>query len=394
MEGKRRHLLAGGLAALMLWGLCPGVSASEGEELITVLTQPAAPEISAKSGILIEQTTGQILYEKNAHEKMHPASVTKIMTLLLVMEAIDSGKISLEDRVVTSDYASSMGGSEIWLAPGEEMSVHDLIKATAVSSANDAAVALGEHVAGSNDGFVAMMNRRAQELGMADTQFVNAHGLDAEGHMTSAHDIAVMSRELLSHSKILEYTTIWMDTLRDGATSLVNTNRLIRFYKGATGLKTGTTSLAGSCLSASASREGVSFIAVVMGCATSDERFASARALLDHGFANWETVTPELGEEFPATLPVVGGIADTLPLAYDPPAQVLIPKGRRGDISRVLTLPEALEAPVEEGQVLGKVEYFLDDEKLGESAVFAGEGVRKKSFWDALLQMLLSMLKM
>ncbi|MBE6885592.1 MAG: D-alanyl-D-alanine carboxypeptidase [Ruminococcaceae bacterium] len=394
MEGKRRHLLAGGLAALMLWGLCPGVSASEGEELITVLTQPAAPEISAKSGILIEQTTGQILYEKNAHEKMHPASVTKIMTLLLVMEAIDSGKISLEDRVVTSDYASSMGGSEIWLAPGEEMSVHDLIKATAVSSANDAAVALGEHVAGSNNGFVAMMNRRAQELGMADTQFVNAHGLDAEGHMTSAHDIAVMSRELLSHSKILEYTTIWMDTLRDGATSLVNTNRLIRFYKGATGLKTGTTSLAGSCLSASASREGVSFIAVVMGCATSDERFASARALLDHGFANWETVTPELGEEFPATLPVVGGIADTLPLVYDPPAQVLIPKGRRGDISRVLTLPEALEAPVEEGQVLGKVEYFLDDEKLGESAVFAGEGVRKKSFWDALLQMLLSMLKM
>lgn len=393
MQGKLKHLLAGGLAALMLWGFCPGVAASEGE-IVTVLTQPAAPEISAKSGILIEQTTGQILYEKNAHEKMHPASVTKIMTLLLVMEAIDSGKISLEDRVVTSDYASSMGGSEIWLAPGEEMSVHDLIKATAVSSANDAAVALGEHVAGSNDGFVAMMNRRAQELGMADTQFVNAHGLDAEGHMTSAHDIAVMSRELLSHSKILEYTTIWMDTLRDGATSLVNTNRLIRFYKGATGLKTGTTSLAGSCLSASASREGVSFIAVVMGCATSDERFASARTLLDHGFANWETVTPELGEEFPATLPVVGGIADTLPLVYDPPAQVLIPKGRKGDISRVLTLPEALEAPVEEGQVLGKVEYFLDDEKLGESAVFAGEGVRKKSFWDTLIQMFLSMLKM
>ena len=243
-------------------------------------------EVPAKSAILMEQSTGQVLCEMNADEQMPPASITKVMTLLLVMEAVESGRLSLEDTVTCSPHASSMGGSQIWLEVGEQMTVQDLIKATAVASANDASVALAEKVAGSEDAFVVMMNERAEQLGMTGTHFVNCTGLDAPGHLTTARDIATMSRILIQHPMIREYSSIWMDSLRGGETQLVNTNKLVRFYDGATGLKTGTTDGAGSCLAATATRNGLSLVAVSLGSATSDERFQSARNILEYGCAN------------------------------------------------------------------------------------------------------------
>ena len=243
--------------------------------------------ISAPSGVLMEASTGKILYEKNPHDKRPCASITKVMTLLLVFEAIDSGKLSLEDTVTTSEHAASMGGSDIWLEPGEEMSADDMIKATVVASANDAAVALAEHISGSEETFVAQMNQRAAQLGMTDTVFKNCNGLDEEGHITSAYDVAVMSRELMKHEKIFDYTSIWLDNLRGGKTQIVNTNKLLKTYNGITGLKTGTTDDAGCCISATATRDGMSLIGVVLGADTGKQRFADAAALLDHGFANY-----------------------------------------------------------------------------------------------------------
>ena len=262
------------------------------EEIAETAAEPGANlELPAKGAALMEVSTGRLLYEQDAHVQLAPASITKVMSLLLIMEAIDNGQFGVDTVVTASDYACSMGGSQIWLEPGETMTVDELLKATAVASANDATVALAELVAGSEEVFVQRMNARAEELGMQDTHFVNCTGLDAEGHVTSAYDVAVMSRALIQHSLIKNYSTIWMDTLRGGQSSLVNTNKLVRFYPGATGLKTGTTSQAGSCLAATAEKDGMELVAVVLGCPSSNDRFNSARKLLDHGYANWARVS-------------------------------------------------------------------------------------------------------
>lgn len=283
-------------------------------------------ELESKSAILIEQTTGKVLYEENADIQMSPASITKIMSLLLIVEDIEAGNLSLDSMIQCSEHAASMGGSQIWLEPGEQMSVNDLLKAVAIGSANDATCALGEAVAGSEEGFVTMMNNRAAELGMKNTVFKNCSGLDTDGHVSTARDIAIMSQELLKHDIIYNYTTVWMDTLRGGKTQLVNTNKLIRFYDGATGLKTGTTNNAGCCLSASATRNGLKLIAVIMGSDNSDKRFKSARKLLDMGFANYEFAQIEL------TLPVdnigvTNGTEKTVKLVTDSSQSFLLPKG-------------------------------------------------------------------
>lgn len=350
--------------------------------------------LPAKSAILLEQNTGKVLYEQNADEKLPPASVTKVMTLLLVMEALESGKITLEDMVVTSEYANSMGGSQIWLKVGEEMSVNDLLKAVAISSANDASVLLGEHVAGSNDAFIAMMNQRAGELGMENTTFVNCTGLDETGHETTARDIAIMSRELMKHPKISEYSTVWMDSLRGGATELVNTNKLVRFYDGATGLKTGTTSGAGSCLSATATRNGLSLVAVVMGCSTSDDRFASARGLLDFGFANYVSLTPPSIAPQLTPVPVLRGVEQSVSVDFNEPGSFVIEKGAEDALTQEITLADNVEAPVDAGQLLGKVEVVVSGEVVGSYNLFAATAVERMTIDKAFATLLREMLRM
>ncbi len=264
--------------------------------------------ISAPSAILMEARTGKILFEKNAHENRPCASITKVMTLLLVFEAMDSGRLSLDDTITSSAHAASMGGSDIWLEEGESMTADDMIKATVVASANDAAVALAEHISGSEDAFVEQMNARAKELGMDDTTFKNCNGLDEEGHLTSAYDVALMSRELMKHEKIYDYTSIWLDYLRNGETQIVNTNKLLKTYKGITGLKTGTTDDAGCCMAASAQRDGMTLLSVVLGCDTGKQRFADSAALLDYGFANYAVKELKAPEDLPDTLSVNGGM--------------------------------------------------------------------------------------
>lgn len=341
-------------------------------------------DIPCKSAILIEQESGKILFEKDADTLMPPASITKIMTMLLVMEAIDSGKISLEDEVTCSPHASSMGGTQIWFEPGEQMTVHELLKATAIASANDAAVALGEHVAGSEEGFVEMMNRRASELGMTNTTFKNATGLDAEGHLTTARDIATMSAELLKHPKITEYTTIWMDSLRNGSTELVNTNKLVRFFKGATGLKTGTTDGAGSCLSASATRDGLSLIAVVLGADTSDQRFGSARGLLEYGFANFEVKPVPEPEPKIVPIKVEGGVRQQIELKSCAPKQMLVEKGSGDSLTQQQVMEEYFEAPVSEGTHAGTIRILLDGVVICEYDLVTAESVEKMNMRSAL----------
>lgn len=358
----------------------------------TAPTAAQAEEIAAKSAVLIDAGSGQLLFEKNAHEKMPPASITKIMTLLLVVEAIEAGKIGWDDMVSCSEHAASMGGTQIWLEPGEEMRLEDLFKAAAVNSANDASMALAEYVAGSEEAFVEQMNARAQELGMADTTFVNPTGLDAEGHVSTAWDIALMSRELLRHEKVTEYTTIWMDSLRDGKTALTNTNKLVRFYEGCTGLKTGTTDGAGSCLSASATRDGLSLIAVSMGSTTSEERFASCRTLLNYGFSAFESFTPEVPKEELAPVTVKGGIAETVPLTLSSAESILVAKGRSADVSRTVEVPTETEAPVEKGAQLGQVIFSLDGQVLAKLPILAGETVSRMNFSSAFMILLKSFL--
>ena len=283
-------------------------------------------EVKAPSAVLMEAQTGKILYEKNAHEVRACASITKVMTLLLVMEALDSGKIGLQDTVTASEHASSMGGSDIWLEPGETMTVDDMLKATVIMSANDCAVALAEYVAGSEDEFVKQMNERGKELGMKDTTFKNCNGLDEDGHVTSAYDIALMSRELIKHKKIFDYTTQWIDHVRGGKTQLVNTNKLIKSYQGITGLKTGTTGKAGSCISATAVRGGVSLIAVVLGSATTDDRFSAASKLLDYGFANWSVAKPNIPNEAYTPVPVANGMENAVEPEVNAGESVIVPK--------------------------------------------------------------------
>jgi len=317
-------------------------------------------EIKAKAAVLMDASTGKVLMKHNENQRLYPASVTKIMPLLLVTEAIDGGKIALNDMVTVSATAAAKGGSQIWLKEGEQMSVDDLLKATAVYSANDACTALGEYIAGSDEAFVKMLNDRAKELGMTNTNFENCTGLDdtTENHLTTAMDVAIMSRELLKHELIINYTTIWMDSLREGQTELVNTNKLVRFYDGTTGLKTGTTSKAGCCVSASAMREGTHLIAVVMGSDNSSDRFETAKAMLNWGFANYATVTPFVEPSLIPDVAVINGVSDKITPVLSEIEPVLIKKGREEDINRTIDLAVDVAAPVEKGQVLGNVTFY------------------------------------
>ncbi len=327
--------------------------------------------ISAPSAILVEAETGQVLFEKNSHDRRPPASVTKIMTMLLTVEAIDRGQIALEDMVRCSELAASMGGSQVYLEPNEEMSVRDMLKAVAVASGNDAAVALSEHIAGSAEGFVAMMNKRAEELGMADTHFVNCNGLDDPEHLTSAHDIALMSRELVKHPLIFDFTGIWMDSLRDGAFGLVNTNKLIRFYEGANGLKTGSTSVAKFCLSASATKNGMTLIAVVLGAESSKERFGDASRLLDYGFANYAVADSLLTPDELLPVRVLKGKEQTVESGIPEGFHLLVNKGKLSQVEKKVTLPESIMAPVKPGDTLGEAEFFIDGTSLGKTPIVA-----------------------
>ena len=361
-----KKLLAAALAAALL--VLPVEAAAVG-----------APAVEAASAILMEKETGTILYEQNAHDKLEPASVTKVMTLLLVMEAIDSGRLSLDDTVTMSAHAVSMGGSQIWLKENEQMTVRDLLKAVTVVSANDGAVALAERVAGSEEAFVAMMNQRALELGMTDTCFVNCTGLPAAGHLTSAHDIAVMSRELiLNHPSIREYTTIWMDTLRDGAFQLSNTNKLIRFYEGATGLKTGSTDSALYCLSATAERDGMELIAVVMKSPTSEKRFESAKSLLNYGFANYTVMDVYPGQALPPVDVLLGEQGQVQPVLASS-SRILIDKADLNGVTTEIRLCENVEAPVEPGQKLGEMAVRVNGEERQTIPILADQAVERLS---------------
>ncbi len=345
-------------------------------------------DVPAKSAILLEQSTGQVLCEMNADEQMPPASITKIMTLLLVMEAIESGRLSPDETVTASPHACSMGGSQIWLEPGEQMTVQELVKATAVASANDASVALGEQIAGSEEAFVEMMNNRAAELGMTNTHFVNCTGLDAPGHLTTARDIAVMAKELIQHPMIREYSSIWMDSLRDGATQLVNTNKLVRFYDGATGLKTGTTDGAGSCLAATATRGGLSLVAVSLGSATSDERFTSCRRMLDYGFANYSIAQPPQVDEQFLPVKVLGGTEEFVTPVSREPEGIVVKKGDEKKLEQTVEISPEVKAPIQKGQVIGTVIVAIDGKEVGRYAIEAGSDVPKMTFTTAFSRLL------
>lgn len=349
-----------------------------------VVTAAEVTAIPARSAILMDAASGRVLFEQNADEPLPPASITKIMTLLLTFEALEDGNLTPGQIVTASENAASMGGTQIWLEPGEEMVLEDLIKAAAVGSANDAAMALGEAVSGSETAFVQLMNERAAELGMVNTHFENPTGLDADGHLTSARDIALMSRELMKYPDALACTSIWMDSLRDGETALVNTNKLVRFYPGCVGLKTGTTDGAGSCLSAAAVRDGLSLIAVSMGSATSADRFESCRTLLDYGFSAFESFQPEVPGGDLSPVPVTGGTETEVPLLCGEAPPVLVPKGRSGDVQKKLTLQPEAEAPVEAGQSMGEAVFTLDGEILCRMEITAAETVGRMDFRTAL----------
>ena len=335
--------------------------------------------ISAPSAILMEASTGKILFEKNSHEKRPCASITKVMTLLLVFEAMDKGLLSLDDTITASAHAASMGGSDIWLEEGETMSADDMIKATVVASANDAAVALAEHISGSEDALSEQMNARAKELGMDDTTFKNCNGLDEDGHLTSAYDVALMSRELMKHEKIYDYTSIWLDYLRDGATQIVNTNKLLKTYNGITGLKTGTTDDAGCCMAASAERDGMTLLSVVLGCDTGKQRFADSAALLDYGFANYSIKELTLPEDLPESIEVNDGMSGNVELSCDVNSSFVIDKTSADEIQCKISLPESIDAPVDENQKVGKLIYKVGDEEQSFD-ITAVNAVDKTSF--------------
>ncbi len=384
MKGKNVRRIVRLAAALIAAALAvPCLCTAAGE---------AAPfDVDARSAVLMEAHTGQVLYAKNADEALPPASVTKIMTLLLVMEAVDGGRMRLEDTLTVSEYAASMGGSQVYLEPGEKMTVEDLIKCTVISSANDAAVALAEAVCGTEEAFVGRMNERAAELGMTSTHFENVTGLDDDttAHQTSALDIALMSRELLRHETILKYTTIWMDSIRDGAFGLTNTNRLIRYFSGATGLKTGSTAKAKFCISATAERDGMHLIAVIMGSPTRDVRNEMAKRLLEWGFSRYALY------ESPAaacgTVRVTGGTASECRTERAAFSLVMEKEKCRG-VTEETTLAQSLEAPVVQGQVVGRTVFRLDGEVVGEIPVTASEEVTEIGFWELLLRLVHGML--
>ena len=345
--------------------------------------------ITSRAALLMEKSTGQILYARNEHEQLEPASVTKVMTLLLTMEAIDSGTIHYDDVVTVSADAAGMGGSQVFLAEGEQITVEELLKAVCVASGNDAAVALAEKVAGVHELFVEQMNRRAAELGMEDTHFVNCTGLTAEGHVTSAHDIALMSRELiLHHPDIRRFTTIWMDTIRNGAFQLANTNKLIRFYDGATGLKTGYTASAGYCISATAERDGMELIAVIMKAPDKDARTKDAKALLNYGFSTYALVSAAPQEPL-TPVPVAMGTADTVqPIAETENASVLVERSKAGGLTQTVTLEPQVTAPVAAGQRLGELSVLDGDTVLATVPLVAQEAVARRSWGQVFTQLL------
>ena len=366
------------LALLLLAAAVPSARA-EGDSPLT---------LSCASAVLREKETGELLYEQNPHEKLEPASVTKVMTLLLVMEAVDSGRISLDDTVTVSAYAAGMGGSQVYLEEGEQMSVGEMIKCVTVVSGNDCAVALAEHLAGSETAFVSMMNQRAKELGMEDTTFLNCTGLPAQGHVTSAYDIALMSRELiLNHPTIRQYTTIWMDSIRGGEFGLTNTNRLIRFYPGATGLKTGSTDAALYCMSATAERDGMELIAVIMKAPTTNQRFEDAKALLDYGFANY-TLASVYPDSPLAPVEVLLGAQGQVQPQLQRECKLLVSRGEESQISTRLSLAENVEAPVDEGQILGQLEIYVGDELRDTVPILAAQGVNRLSIPGIFSQLL------
>ncbi len=364
------------LCLLMIVGLLLGLAPR-------VRGEGPALELHAPSAILMDAATGTVLFEKNADERREPASVTKIMTLLLVMEALEAGQIGWEDRVSASAAAAGKGGSQIYLEEGEQLSMDEMLKSVVVSSANDCATALAEHVAGSETAFVERMNARAAELGMQNTHFVNCTGLDdepeAREHLTTARDVALMSRALLKHEAIRRYTTIWTDSVRNGAFGLSNTNKLVRFYQGTTGLKTGYTSAAGHCLSASALRDGIELIAVVLGADSSSHRFEDAKTLLNWGFANYGLLDPLEGLQ-PEPIPVKLGTREAVAPVPETPGPILLEKGKRAAVTRELELPERLEAPVEAGQRLGLLRIRAGEELLAEIPFSAAEAVPRLSF--------------
>ena len=341
--------------------------------------------LNVGSAVLIEQNSGQVLYNQNMHEKLKPASVTKVMTILLIMEAIDSGKLSYTDKIPCSEKAAGMGGSQIWLDVREELTVDEMLKAICVVSANDCTVAMAEYLAGSEEAFVNQMNAKAKELGMNDTTFKNCHGIDEDGHVTSAYDIALMSRELLTkHPSITKYTTIYMDSLRDGKSSLVNTNKLVRNYKGATGLKTGSTSVALYNLSASATRNDLSLIAVIMKAPTSPIRFAEAQKLLDYGFNNFEYKKLANKNDLIKEISVDKGIENSVNAILENDSGVLIQKGQNKDIVQSVQLTDSINAPVYAGQVLGNVTYSLNGNEIGNVNIVAEKSVGKNTAFNMI----------
>lgn len=338
-------------------------------------------DVPCAAAILVDEDSGTVLYEKNADARRPIASITKVMTLLLTFEALEAGKIGLDDFVPVSEHAYHMGGSQIWLEPGEEMTLNDMLKAICISSANDAAVAVAEYVGGSEPAFAEMMNARAAELGMTNTHFVNACGLDEPEHLSTARDVAVMSREmLLHHTEVRDYCSIWMDTLRGGATQLVNTNKLLKSYSGITGLKTGTTGKAGVCISASAERDGLRLIAVVLGAASGKERFQAASTLLDYGFSHFESAAAELPADAPLSLPVKRGTAESVALTYTAPERCLMPKGESSTLQIALDLPQKLAAPIRAGETVGTVKISNGSAELASYPVTAAQDVDALSF--------------
>lgn len=358
------------------------VSYAEANDVQTI----GIPALDCRSAILMEANTGDILYEKNADEALPPASVTKVMTLLLIMEAIEAGKIKYEDMVTASANACSMGGSQIYLKEGEQMTVEDMIKSVVIASANDAAVALAEHISGSEEAFVALMNARASELGMKNTKFENTNGLDdtVEAHLTSARDIAIMSRELIRYKRITEYSSIWMDTIRNGEFGLTNTNRLVRFYKGATGLKTGSTSKAGFCISATAEREGMSLICVIMNAPTRDIRNASATSLLDWGFANYSVYRcPDISLD---PVRVMGGVRSSISLEYKKANTVIEKNGNK--VEYFVELPQSVSAPIQKGDIIGKIVFKREKDEILSIDVISCDDVKKIDFFQVFFRIL------
>ena len=370
----KKRLLALALCCVLAAALCMPAAA---EPLAAGRFALPDFDVPCRAAVLIDLSSGTVLYEKEPDTPMPIASITKVMTLLLTFEAIEAGKVSLQDTVPVSDHAYNMGGSQIWLEPGETFTLDEMIKAICVSSANDAAVAVAEFIGGSEPAFAELMNQKAAQLGMNNTSFKNACGLDEAGHLSTARDVAIMSREvLLNHPRITDYTTIWMDTLRGGQTQLLNTNKLLKRYQGVTGLKTGTTSGAGVCISASASRDGLDLLAVVLGAASSNERFDAATALLDYGFANFENVAAPAPENAPASLPVTGGAQETVELRYAAPEKILVQKVESAALAAELELPQTLAAPLAEGQQVGTVTVYSGETALGSWPVTAASAVQ------------------